>query len=196
MALLSKPRRGAIAALVACALTAGDLLPAARGHRLPHGVAVAGAAPVDEDQVKAAFLFNFAKFVTWPAGLAEGEPIALCVLGSDSFDEALEEVIGSRPVGGRSVVVRPVSSTIEIGACQIVFVRASEHSRAASILEHVGDKPVLTVGESEGFAARGGIINFRVEESRVRFEVNPAAAKRAGLELSSQLLKLAILVRP
>ena len=196
MALLSKPSRAAVSALVAFALAAGDLLPAAWGQRVPHMIAVADAAPVDEDQVKAAFLFNFAKFVTWPAGDPDGDPLAVCVLGSGSFDESLEKVIGGRPVGGRSVVVRDVSSTTEMGGCEIVFVRASEDSRAASILDHVGDKPILTVGESEGFAARGGIINFRVEESRVRFEVNPAAATRAGLELSSQLLKLAILVRP
>jgi hypothetical protein len=187
-------RRQAIAGaiLFSFVLAAGDPITAGSG---PHVISVADAAPVEADQVKAAFLFNFAKFVTWPKEAVEDRTIAICVFDDEVFETTLEQVIGGRSVGDRAVVVDRRASADEARGCDIVFIPASERARSEAIIDRLAERPILTVGDTEGFAARGGIVNFRVEENRVRFEVNPDAAKRAGLELSSQLLKLAILVR-
>lgn len=182
MALLKRSRRSLrlAAALLACTLAE----------------AAAGGAPVaGEYQVKAAFLFNFAKFVNWPAATFESSrsPISICVVGPDPFDGALEQTIGERTVRGRPVVVRSADGPESAAACQIVFFAESE--RALSLARRLARAPVLTVGETDGFAEDGGIVNFKIEENRVRFEINPDAASRAGLRLSSQLLNLATVVR-
>lgn len=154
----------------------------------------AHSAPIGEYPVKAAFLFNFAKFVTWPdeAFAAEDASLEICVVGRDPFGPALEETIGERTVRGRDVRVRRPESIDEADGCHVVFIAAGE--RSASLALRLGDRPALTVGESEGFAADGGMINFKIEESRVRFEINPGRAARAGLKVSAQLLNLATVV--
>ena len=158
--------------------------------------AFANDAPVvGEYQVKAAFLFNFAKFVTWPTATFEGpeSPIEICVAGRDPFGGALEETIGERTVRGRPVAVRRIDGSEKVADCEIVFFADSE--RAPVLARRLERAPVLTVGETAGFAEAGGIVNFKIEENRVRFEINPDAASRAGLRVSSQLLNLATVVR-
>jgi hypothetical protein len=158
--------------------------------------AFASDAPVvGEYQVKAAFLFNFAKFVTWPSGAFEGpeSPIEICVAGRDPFGGALEDTIGERTVRGRPVAVRQIDAAEQASDCEIVFFADSE--RAPVLARRLERAPVLTVGETAGFAEAGGIVNFKIEENRVRFEINPDAASRAGLRVSSQLLNLATVVR-
>jgi hypothetical protein len=158
--------------------------------------AFAGDAPVvGEYQVKAAFLFNFAKFVIWPKETFEGpdSPIEICISGRDPFDGALEETIGERTVRGRPVAVRWIDTAEKGAQCEIVFFPDSE--RAPVLARRLGRAPVLTVGETAGFAESGGIVNFKIEQNRVRFEINPDAAARAGLQVSSQLLSLATVVR-
>lgn len=158
--------------------------------------AAAADAPVaGEYQVKAAFLFNFAKFVSWPEETfaTPESPIAICVVGPNPFDGTLTETIGERTVRGRPVVVRAIAAPAEAVECQIAFFADSE--LAAGLARRLAPKPVLTVGETDGFTRDGGIVAFRLEESRVRFEINPDAASRAGLRVSSQLLNLAKLVQ-
>jgi len=153
----------------------------------------AQGAVADEYQVKAAFLFNFAKFVEWPGDTfkAADDPIAICVLGQDPFSGALEDLVRDKTVAGRSFVVRQVSTIPQATKCQMVFVTASERKRVRSILDELKGHSILTVGEVEDFTASGGIINFKLKDARVRIEIDPGAAERVKLRISSKLLSLA-----
>jgi len=147
-----------------------------------------------EYDVKAAFLFNFAKFVEWPAdALPADGTFVIGVAGADPFQRALRDLEGAS-VAGRRLVVRRWTRLEEAPACQILFISASEEERLPAILQRIGGRPILTVGDADGFAARGVMINFRTREQKIRFEINLASAEAAGLKLSSQLLKLATLV--
>jgi hypothetical protein len=148
-----------------------------------------------EYEVKAAFLYNFAKFVEWPAQTfaSASAPFVFCIVGSNPFDGALERVISDRTAHGRKIVVREVAEPTS-GACHLVFISSSEDERVARLVhtaQAVQGAPVLTVGESAAFAESKGMIRLVVEEGGVRFDIDAAAAERAGLKFSSQLLKLA-----
>ncbi len=148
-----------------------------------------GADRVGEYQVKAAFLKNLTRFVERPAG---GSAWTICVLGEDPFGAALDAIAGDAG-GGITISVRRLRGP-PVGDCAVVFVSGSEADRLAAVIGAVKGAPVLTVGDTEGFAGRGVILNFFVEESRVKFEVNVDAAKRARLTISSRLLGLARVV--
>ena len=155
-------------------------------------------APVaDEYPVKAAFLFNFAKFVEWPADAFKGpeDPVMICVLGQDPFGSALEDVVRNKTVANRAFVVRDVSNAQQASKCHIVFVSASERKRFRSLLEELKGRSILTVGEAEDFIENGGIINFKLKDARVRIEIDAGAAERAKLRISSKLLSLAEITR-
>ena len=147
----------------------------------------------DEYRVKALFLYNFAKFVEWPNAIS-GDAICIGIVGDDPFGEALAQTIAGKTVNGRAFVVKRLKLQ-ETRQCQIVFVAASERKRIHTVLEAVVGSAVLTVGDMHGFAQAGGVINFEIVDSRVRFEVNIDAAERARLKLSSKLLSLAKIVR-
>ena len=151
---------------------------------------------VEEYPVKAAFFYNFAKFVEWPAQAFRnpGDPISICVLGQNPFGHSLDDVVRGQVVHGRSFRVRQVSEIPAITPCQILFVRASERKRFQSEAANLKGAPTLTVGESRGFAAEGGIVNFKLEDGKVRFEINLDAAEQAQIRISSKLLSLADLV--
>jgi len=153
-----------------------------------------GVEPVAEEyQVKGAFLLNFTKFVDWPPQVFEGPgaPIAICILGQNPFGQPLDRAARETVVASRTVSVRQVSDGQQAGQCQIVFMGASERKRSRAWLDALRGKSVLTVGESEGFLANGGVINFKLEGERVRIEISMAAAERAGLHISAKLLSLA-----
>lgn len=159
---------------------------------------VRAEAPVaDEYPVKAAFLFNFAKFVDWPAVVFKGpeDPISICVLGQNPFGTALEDVVRDKTVANRAFVVRQVSNAQQANTCQIVFVSASERKRFRLLLDGFKGRSILTVGEADDFTANGGIINFKLKDARVRIEIDAGAAERAGLHISSKLLSLAEVTR-
>jgi hypothetical protein len=148
-----------------------------------------------EYRVKAAFLLNFCQFVFWPdrlPGEKTDEPLFLCVIGENPFKSNLETIAGKR-VRGRPLVVKFASSVDTIGLCHLLFVGKSNPKELAAILEKVKTKPILTVGEMEDFARQGGMISFVEIDNKIRFEVNPKSAESAGLKISSQLLKLAII---
>lgn len=147
-----------------------------------------------EYPVKAAMLFNFTQFVEWPkeAFAAADSPIVIGVAGdANPFANSLEQVVAGKKVAGRSIVIKYKVDADSAGACQMLFVPASADGLAASILQKVGAKPVFSVGETEAFMKVGGIARFYTEANKVHFEMNPAAADRAGLKISSKLLKLA-----
>jgi hypothetical protein len=149
-----------------------------------------------EYQVKAAFLYNFARFVEWPpeAQRDPGAPFLIAVLGHDPFGAVLDETVAGKTVAGRPIKVRRVPRVEDARDAQIVFVSPSERPNLATILKALDRPGVLTVGDTDGFAMRGGAINFTVQARKVRFEINPVVAEQAGLKMSSQLLKLATLV--
>jgi hypothetical protein len=150
-----------------------------------------GDSPL-EYQVKAAYLYNFAKFVEWPATSADaGKPFLLGVLGHDPFGPALDETVEGKTVHGRAVAVRRISSAAEARTCDELFIGAGEIKRLPEILQALQGRSVLIVGESRDFVLSGGMIGLVKEDDKVRFEVNTAAAERARLRVSSQLLRLA-----
>jgi len=155
---------------------------------------VRGAEPVAEEyQVKGAFLLNFTKFVDWPPQVFQGpgDPIAICIVGQNPFGPLLDRAARETVVGNRTVSVRQVADGQQTSQCQIVFVGASERKRWRALLEALQGRSVLSVGESEGFLANGGVVNFKLEGDRVRIEISTAAADRAGLHISAKLLNLA-----
>jgi len=157
------------------------------------GSARAQTPIADEYPVKAAFLFNFAKFVEWPAVAFKSpeDPITICVLGQNPFGTALEDVVHDKTVANRGFVVREVLNAQQASNCQIVFVSASERKRFRFLLDQFKGRSILTVGEGDDFTANGGIINFKLKDARVRIEIDAGAADRAGLRISSKLLSLA-----
>jgi len=162
------------------------------------GTAVAGPLPsMDEYQVKAAFLYNFAKFVVWPAPRLGGanDSIEICILGSDPFGDLLDASVHGKRVEGRPFVVRRTPDVRKAFGCHILFVSSSERKKVNAILAEVRSCGILTIGEVEGFAAQGGVINFKLESGRVRFEINVDAAEQQGLRISSKLLSLAEVVK-
>jgi hypothetical protein len=149
-----------------------------------------------EYEIKAAYLYNFLNYVEWPDQSLPpaGGAITIGVVGENPFGPSLGPLNGKQ-IKGRTVAVKEVSAPAELKACQILFISQSEKDRYPRILESVKDSRTLTVSEIDGFAERGGIINFIYERNRVRFEINAEAARSKGLTISSELLKLARLVK-
>lgn len=145
-----------------------------------------------EYQVKAAFLFNFTKFVEWPfdAFTAPGDPVTVCVVGDDPFGESLDAVVQGETANGRPLKVHRTRSFADLRTCHMLFVPRSER-RQGTILASLRGAGILTVGDGDGFLTDGGIIRFVLDQNRVRFEVNLAAAEGNRLRLSSKLLRLA-----
>jgi hypothetical protein len=154
------------------------------------------ATVLNEYQVKAAFLFNFAKFVDWPDGTyaTPRAPFAICILGKDPFGSTLDELLSGKSMENHPVSILRLRDRTEGRHCQMVFVSSSETRNYAEIIEALRGASVLIVGETDGFAASGGAIEFILEEDHVRFAINPEAARRAGLKCSSRLLALAKIV--
>lgn len=148
-----------------------------------------------EYQVKAAYLANFAKFVEWPAGaISGGNPIPICIVGEDPFGGALDAALSGESVNGHALVARRIGSMRDVDGCRILFISSSEavNEFAMASIERT---PVLTVSDVPGFLKHGGMIEFVLDANRVRFEINLAAARMAGLNLSSELLRVATSVR-
>ena len=152
--------------------------------------------PLLEYSVKAAFLYNFARFVEWPESAFEHRdaPITFCILGEDPFGATIDKTLQNKRIHNRALIIRRHKSVGQIKACHILFISTSEKQRLRQILESVQDQNVVTVSEMEGFARHGGIINLIIEDQRVRFEVNLDAAEQNQLKISSRVLKLAKVV--
>jgi hypothetical protein len=158
--------------------------------------AQAAGQPLNEYQVKAAFLFNFAKFVEWPAGaLAPGPaPIAIGIVGQDPFGSMIEDVTRSERVNGREIVVRRLDAGDDLRSQHILFISESERHRWTEIFASLEGASVLTVGDVEGFTQAGGVIRLTNDDRRIALEISLGAADRAFLKISSRLLSLARIV--
>ncbi|HYR85877.1 MAG TPA: YfiR family protein [Terriglobia bacterium] len=157
----------------------------------------ASQSPTVEYQVKAAFLYNFAQFVEWPsqAFSSPSDPFTFCLVG-DPFEGALEKTLQGETLGGRPLAARRIGAPEDVRGCQLVYVGLSEVRRSAEIINAAANAPILMVGETEEFINAGGMIRFTQSGQRIRFEINPDAAERASLKVSSRLLRLADIVRP
>ena len=162
---------------------------------LPDGVFAQAAAEYD---VKAAFLYNFTKFVEWPpeAFSARSSQLRVCVLGDNPFGNVLDSVLQGEEAQGRRLSLLRVDVLHNPSLCHVLFISRSERERIPAILAAVQGSPVLAVGEADGFLENGGTINFKVQEGKVRFEINTRAAERGGLKMSSKLLRLATRIYP
>lgn len=156
----------------------------------------ARGSPTEYD-VKAAYLYQFGKFVEWPEGTMThtGNIFMICVLGTDPFGSILDETIAGRSVQGSHVAVKRITNTDAALGCNILFISSSEQHHASEVLKSLQGKSILTVAESKSFLPQGGMICFRMEEDKVRFEINLSAVASANLKVSSQLLKVAALLR-
>jgi hypothetical protein len=154
------------------------------------------AQSATEYQVKAAFLFNFAKFVEWPpSSFHDGSaPLQICVLGRDPFGEVLREITREKTVNGHKLEVRGVVDLQVARACHILFIAFSERTRLKQIFEALQGSYALTVGDAKDFAEQGGMINFVLQDDRVQFEVSRTAVEQSGLKISSKLLAVAKVV--
>jgi len=148
-----------------------------------------------EYEVKAAYIYNFAKFVEWPSKKPQrpGAALTVCVLGDDPIGPALAAIEG-KTVRDRTIMVKGDLSLGEAAACDILFISSSEQEQLDRVLDVLAGAPVLTIGHAKGFAGQGGMINFYRENKTVRFEINLKAAERAGLKISSNLLRIARIV--
>lgn len=162
---------------------------------------IASAAPagavLDEFALRAAFLFNFARFVEWPADeLPAGAPFRLCVVGGDAFAGALEALVAGELVGDHGFEVIQAPGAEESQGCNLVYVSESTEPEELGALFERNLDSVLTVGENEAFLKRGGLMRFYRDQNRLRFEVNGRALARSRLRISSKLLRLAVMVNP
>ncbi len=153
----------------------------------------------DEDKeylVKAAFLYNFAKFIQWSdtAFKTPEEPVNLCLLNGESFGNAIETIRDKEVINKRKLSVRLCRNIKEVSGCHILFISSSESENLPSILSLIRTSPMLTVSDTEGFAQRGMMINLVNIDNKIRFEANMDALNPMPFKLSSQLLKLAIIV--
>jgi hypothetical protein len=165
----------AIALLIA--MTCAGLLPASVGAQ----------TPTLEYRVKAAYIYNFTKYVDWPSGAIGTGPLTICVAGRNPFGTALDELVEGEQIESHPLAVRVILEP-EAG-CHVLFV--PNGAAVQAYLRGAQGKPILTIGEAPDFIAMGGIVNFVREEGKIRFEIDPQAAERASLRISSRVMRLA-----
>lgn len=182
---------GRIARMAAVAGTCAMVL-FGQGINAAAGAEKAPSSRYSEYQLKAAFLYNFAKFTKWPSGTYAdaSAPLVVCVLGKDAFGKALDALAGKR-INGRPVAVSRPAGVEEARQCQVVFISESEEERVPAIVGYLAGRPVLTVCNAPSCARFRGIIHFKAVAQNIRFSIDIDTAKAAGLKLSSKLLRLA-----
>jgi hypothetical protein len=166
--------------------------PVACAAGLLFALVVGAHAATREYEVKAAYLFNFANFASWPPNAFESPsaPLRICTVGPDPFGSTLADTVRNETVGGHPLIVVRAPSMEEIRRCHILFV-PSDTPDTTAVVAAASKWPVVTVGETDGFLRAGGMLRFAVDEGRVRFDVNPRQATKVGVSLSSKLLQVA-----
>lgn len=150
-----------------------------------------------EYQLKAAFLYNFAQFTEWPTNAFPNDksPLVIGVLGTDPFGKTLDDTVRGEKINGREILIRRFNRVDDTMDCHLLFISQSESDRLEQIFKTLKDRSILTVGETDAFIEKGGIIRFATEHNRIRLRINPEAARQAKLVISSKLLRLADTVR-
>lgn len=142
-------------------------------------------------EIKATYLFNFAKFIDWPVGKLEKDPISLCVMGKESVKISLEKLALGKFIKNRPLEVRQLDSINEIKSCHILFIGAAESKNLPEILRKIRFEKVLSVGDTSDFIEQGGQVQFFVKEDKIAFEVNLPALEQAGLKIDARVLNIA-----
>jgi len=149
-----------------------------------------------EYEVKAVFIYNLAKFIEWPdKSLDNSSTLTVYILGDDPFGTDLD-AIRDKLIKGRRVVIKQIDSPDDLKNANILFISSSEKERLRDILKSISGLPILTVGDTKSFAQRGVMVNFYLENSKIRFEINLEAANLAGLKISSNLLRMGTIISP
>lgn len=149
-----------------------------------------------EYEVKAVFIYNLAKFIEWPDKSLDHSPIlTLYILGEDPFGTDLD-AIRDKLVKGKRVVVKQIDSPYALKNAGILFISSSEEKRLQDILKGISGLPILTVGDTQSFAKKGVMVNFYIENNKIRFEINMEATERAGLKISSSILRMGTIISP
>jgi uncharacterized protein DUF4154 len=172
----------------------GGLCFAAMACLFGSGVSLFGqTAPSAEYQIKAVFLFNLAQFVDWPSKAfpESGKPLVIGVLGEDPFGSYLDETLRGEKVQNRPLVLQRYRRVSEVRVCHVLFISRSENDRLDQIFAALRGRSVLTVGDSDDFITRGGMIRLVTERNRIRIRINADTVRAAGLTISSKLLRLA-----
>jgi len=151
------------------------------------------AQDVTEPALKAAFIYNFARFTTWPADVPAADRFVICVLNDGAVAEALARAVAGRSLAERPVTVSVVEPAAPKRACRVLYVAGLSVERVAEVVSELRELPVLTISNIEGFASTGGMTQFFFEHGQLRFRIHLESAKRAGLQISSRLL---IMARP
>jgi len=153
--------------------------------------------PPDEADVKAAFVYNFLKFVEWPADTSRGplDAFVVLIIGSGATADATERFLESKLLGERPILVRRIRWDQSLRGVEAAFVAEPDAKKLRHVLDAAAAAGVLTIGEGEGFASHGGVIGLLVEDRKVRFDIDTDAAEAAGLRVSSKLLALTRVVR-
>jgi hypothetical protein len=152
---------------------------------------------IDENQFKAAFLYNIAKFVEWPAESfrGAGDPVVCCILGEGPFDQKLEQTAGSQVIDKRRFVMRHVYDARQLNGCHMLFVSSPERKRWRSMTGDINRHSILTVGETADFISEGGLVSFSFANGKARIQINTDEVERERLRISSKLLHLSQIVR-
>ncbi|HET7218468.1 MAG TPA: YfiR family protein [Vicinamibacterales bacterium] len=148
------------------------------------------------DEVKAAFLFNFAKFVEWPADASPPGPLIIGVLGNDSIADSLREFVRGKTIGSRTLFIKRMNGSEDVAGFHLIFVGQAEKNRLPDLMRRVEDAAILTVSDVDRFCDAGGVIALALDRNHVRFDISLDAAERARLKVSSKLLSLARTVYP
>jgi hypothetical protein len=172
-------------------LRIGLLTVALAAILLPGRLAV--AQDVTEPALKAAFIYNFARFTTWPAQQAPGDSFTICVLNDAAVTEALQRAVAGRSLADRPVVVTAITASAPKRACRVLYVAGLTVAQVSTVVSELREVPVLTISSIDGFASAGGMTQFFFEHGQLRFRIHLESAKRAGLQISSRLL---IMARP
>ena len=153
---------------------------------------------VGEYQVKAVFLYNFTQFTEWPKGTfsASNAPFVIGIVGEDPFGDTMDKSVRGEVVRGHPLVVKRLRPDEDMRSCQVLFISRSEKARLPELLDKLKGSPVLTMGDIEGFAQQGGMVNLLLVNKSVKMEINSAAAEEAGLRISGKVLSLASIVKP
>jgi hypothetical protein len=163
---------------------------------VPLGLLLAQRGRPSQYDVEAVYLYQFGKFVQWPAKTdSPGNAFPVCVIGRDPFGAVLDNTVAGETINNLPIKAERIGNAADARHCRILYISPSEDARIGDILDGLQNAPVLTVSDAPDFAERGGMIQFLLQEDRVRFEINVGTAQKAGLSLSSQLLKVAAAIR-
>lgn len=159
--------------------------------------ACASETPSLQDRVKAAFVFNFIQFTEWPVMTFRhnDDPLVIGILGETGLSEVLAKTVAAKVINGHPIIVKTFAAPAGVVDCQVLVVSEDFKEAATDLARRDALKGLLTIGDFEGFTEEGGVIRFFVDDNKERFEINTAAAERAGLQISSKLLRLAQVIR-